>query len=43
MGLFDVAFILFITDHSEHLRRGVVDTFDTAVSTRVVGGGREGF
>ena len=37
----NVPVVLIVTDHGEHLRHGVVDTFNAAVFARVVGAGRE--
>ena len=33
--------LLFVADHGQHLRHGVVCAFDALVTTRVVGAGRE--
>ena len=41
MGEVNVPVVLVVTDHVEHLRHGVVATFNAAVFVRVVGAGRE--
>ena len=42
MGYVDVPVVLMlVTDHGKHLHLGMVDTFNAAVSTWVVGTGRE--
>ena len=47
VGIFDVGkvcvpvVLVFVADHGQHLCHGVVYTFDTAVSARVVGARRE--